>query len=235
METTLNEETLSELAALGVIYGHKKSKTHPLMKPLVIDNRNEIEILNPEEVLASLERAIQFLTKKKSEGMLMLLVGTTPVAKGAILNLAQEFNFPYVVNRWLGGTITNFKMIEKRIAYYQDLKNKKEKGELQKYTKKEQLEFSREIERLREKFEGLVQLTKIPDVLFVVDINEHHTAVREAKAAGVPIVAIIDNDDNPSLVDWPIYASDHSKKSIEWIIGKVREALKDVNSGSSTS
>lgn len=227
METVIDEEVLKELAELGVIYGHKKSKTHPLMKPLVIDNRNEIELLDPEAVVSSLNKGADFLKEKAKGGGLLLFVGTTPVAKSSVKALAEEFNFPYVVSRWLGGTITNFKTIYKRISYYEDLKNKKEKGELAKYTKKEQLNFSKEIEKMREKFEGLVRLTRTPDVLFVIDIKEHETAVREANHLGVPIVAIVDNDDDPSIVQYPIYASDHTKKSIEWIIGKVREALRE--------
>ncbi len=232
MEMTLSEELFSELAELGVIYGHKKSKTHPLMKAVIIDNRNEIEILNPEAILSSLSKAMDFLKEKAKSGMLMLLVATTPVAKEAVENLAKEFNFPYVVTRWLGGTITNFKVISKRIAYYEDLKNKKEKGEFLKYTKKEQLQFDREIEKLREKFEGIRELKKIPDVIFIIDIKEHDTAVREARRAGVPIVVVVDNDDNPSLVDYPIFASDHSKRGIEWILSKVKEGLREVKTAS---
>lgn len=227
METVINEDVLRELSELGVIYGHKKSKTHPLMKPLVIDNRNEIELLNPEEVVASLNKAVDFLKGKMKEGALMIFVGTTPAAKEPIQALAEEFGFPYVVSRWLGGTITNFKAIGKRISYYEDLKTKQEKGELAKYTKKERLNFSKEIEKMKEKFEGLLRLRKVPDVLFVIDINEHDTTVKEANQLGIPVVALVDNDDDPSQVQHPIYGSDHSKKSIEWIVSKVREGLRE--------
>ncbi len=225
METVINEEILKELAELGVIYGHKKSKTHPLMKPIVIDNRNEIELLNPEAVITSLNKAVDFLKEKVKKGALMFFVGTTPVAKEAIFALAEELEFPYVTSRWLGGTFTNFKVIHKRISYYDDLKNKKEKGELAKYTKKEQLNFSKEIEKMKGKFEGLLRLVRVPDVLFIVDINKHETAVKEANQLGIPIVAIVDNDDNPAVIQYPIYASDHTKKSVDWIVSKVKENL----------
>ncbi|MFH0712489.1 MAG: 30S ribosomal protein S2 [Candidatus Jorgensenbacteria bacterium] len=227
METVINEDTLKELTELGVIYGHKKSKTHPLMKPIVIDNRNEIELLNPEAIIESLNRAVGFIKEKTKEGALVLFVGTTPAAKDSLQAVAEEFSFPYVVSRWLGGTITNFKVIHKRIAYYSDLKSKKEKGELAKYTKKEQLNFDKEIEKMRGKFEGLLRLVKTPDVLFVVDIKEHDTAVREANQQGIPVVALVDNDDDPTVVQYPIYGSDHSKKSIDWVVSKVREALSE--------
>lgn len=227
METIINEDTLKELTELGVIYGHKKSKTHPLMKPIVIDNRNEIELLNPEAIVESLNKAAGFVKEKAKEGGLLFFVGTTPAAKDSIQALAEEFGFPYVVSRWLGGTVTNFKAISKRIAYYSDLKAKKEKGELGKYTKKEQLNFNKEIEKMRGKFEGLLRLVKTPDALIVVDIKEHDTAVREANQLGIPVVAIIDNDDNPTGIGYPIYGSDHSKKSIEWVLGKIKEALSE--------
>jgi small subunit ribosomal protein S2 len=235
METVINEDTLRELAELGVIYGHKKSKTHPLMKRIVIDNRNEIELLNPEAIVVSLNKSVDFLKEKVKEGALILFVGTTPVAKDAVRALAEEFDSPYVVSRWLGGTITNFKVIHKRISYYDDLKKKKEKGELAKYTKKEQLDFSKEINKMSEKFEGLLKLTRVPDVLFVVDAKEHDTAIKEANQQGIPVVAVVDNDDDPSVVQRPIYASDHTKKSVEWIVAKVRENLHEAKSSAAAS
>ena len=227
METVINEDTLKELTELGVIYGHKKSKTHPLMKPIVIDNRNEIELLDPEAIISSLNEAINFLKEKMKGGALMLFVGAIPAAKTSIQALAEEFGFPYIIKRWLGGTVTNFKVIHKRISYYSDLKSKQEKGELSKYTKKEQLSFDKEIEKMKGKFEGLLKLVKTPDVLFVVDIKEHDTAVREANQQGIPVVAIVDNDDDPTMIQYPIYGSDHSKKSIDWIISKIREGLHE--------
>lgn len=224
-DTVLDESILTEIAEKGVIFGHKKSKTHPLMKSLIIDTRNEIDLLSPEAVIESLNKAIEFLKEKSKGGMLALLVGTSPPAKEAVKNFARHFDFPYVVSRWLGGTLTNFAVIQKRNLYYQDLILKQEKGELAKYTKKEQLDFSREIEKLRENFEGLVRLIRVPDVLIVVDIKEQETAVREAKHVGIPVVAIIDSDDNPTLVQYPIFGSDHGKLSIEWLLGKIQASL----------
>lgn len=229
MDITLDETVLSEMAEFGVIYGHKKSKTHPFMKPFIIDNRNEIELLNPEEVISSLGKAVEFLTSKMKQGMLLLLVGTSPSAKGEVEKFASEFEFPYVINRWLGGTLTNFKVINKRNSYYQDLKEKRDKGELAKYTKKEQLRFSREVEKLKRNFEGLIRLNRLPDVLFIVDIQKHDIAVKEARHLNIPIVAIIDTDDDPRLVQYPIFASDHSKKGIEWIIENIKKNLRGVS------
>lgn len=227
MATILNEEIISEMAKAGVIYGHKKSKTHPQMRPYIAGTRNEIEFIDPAATLSSLQKAIEFLKEKIRAGGLVLLVGTSPAAKNAIEEFAREFKFPYVTTRWLGGTLTNFKVLNDRKIYYETLKVRKEKGELAKYTKKEQLKFNKEIAKLSRNFDGLANLSKIPDVLFIVDIDEQRTAVREARRMHIPIVALVDTDDNVSLVDYPIFANDHAKSSIEWAIGKITAGIKE--------
>ncbi|MEK9194304.1 MAG: 30S ribosomal protein S2, partial [Patescibacteria group bacterium] len=224
-------KTIEEMAKAGVIYGHKRSKTHPQMKPYIAGQKNEFELIDPQATQDALAKAIEFLKEKVKIGGsvekgLMLLVGTLPAAKTLIGDFAREFKFPYVTNRWLGGTLTNFKVINDRRVYYENLKNQKEKGLLSKYTKKEQLEFSREIDKLSQNFEGLHELTKIPDAIFVVDIKEHETAVREAKRTNVPIVAIVDTDDEVTQVEYPIFANDHARSSIEWVIEKIKAGVK---------
>ncbi|MEK7162290.1 MAG: 30S ribosomal protein S2, partial [Patescibacteria group bacterium] len=134
---TINNDLMLEMATAGIFYGHKKTKTHPRMKPYIGGRRNEVELLDPEMVLKSLEKASQFLKEKLGPGGLIIFVGTKPAAKESVKSLAEELKMPYVVFRWLGGTLTNFKVISQRSNYYQDLKSKKEKGELSKYTKKE--------------------------------------------------------------------------------------------------
>ncbi|MDI6734164.1 MAG: 30S ribosomal protein S2 [Patescibacteria group bacterium] len=226
MPEDLTNEMITEMARAGVFFGHKKSKTHPRMKPFIGGIRNEIELIDPQTTFDSLNNAISFLKEKIKAGGLMLVVGTQAAAKEAVEELALEFKFPYVVSRWLGGTMTNFKVITDRLKYYEDLKLKKEKGELAKYTKKEQLEFSKEISRLSEFFEGLINLKKVPDILFVVDIQTHETGVREAKKLNIPAVAVLDTDDNPDLVKYPIFANDHAKSSIEWIVKRIKDELR---------
>lgn len=225
-ENNINDELIKEMANLGVIFGHKKSKTHPRMRPYIGASRSEVEILDPQATLNGLAKAIAFLKEKTKDGGLIILAGALPAARTAIKEFAEKFNFPYVTTRWLGGTLTNFKVIGQRLAYYQDLKAKKESGELGKYTKKEQLKFNEQIKKLAEVFEGLVNLKRLPDAVFVVDIKEHDTAVREARRLKIPIVAILDNDDDPELVDYPIFASDHAKSGIEWVMAKIKEGLE---------
>lgn len=227
METeTINNDLVLEMAKAGVFYGHKKTKTHPRMKPYIGGQRNEIEILDPEIVLKSLEKAGQFLKEKLSPGGLILFVGTKPAAKESIKTLAEEFKMPFVIFRWLGGTLTNFKVISQRSNYYQDLKSKKEKGELSKYTKKEQLDFSKEIDKMSRSFEGLANLNRLPDAVFIVDPEESKTAVAEVRKLNIPMVVIMDTNDDPALMEYPIFANDHTKASIEWIFAKIKEAIK---------
>jgi small subunit ribosomal protein S2 len=226
MLAVLDEKILSEMASAGVVYGHKKSKTHPKMRPYIAGQKNEIELIDPQATLEALDGAIAFLKEKLKNGGIVLLVGTKPPAKAAIKNFGEEFKLPYVINRWLGGTLTNFKVINERRLYYENLKSQAEKGALAKYTKKEQLQFSRQIQKLAQNFDGLSTLTRLPDALFVVDAKEAHTAIREANRLKIPIVAVVDTDDDVSKIQYPIFANDHAKASIEWVIGKIKEGLR---------
>jgi small subunit ribosomal protein S2 len=223
---TLSEEQITEMAKAGLFYGHKKTVTHPRMKPFLGGRRNEIEIIDPEETVKSLAKAITFLKETIAQGGIVLWVGTKPAAKAAIKRVADEFKSPYVIFRWLGGILTNFKVLNGRLNYFLDLKAKQAKGELAKYTKKEQLEFSKEIQKMTRIFESLAPLTRLPAAIFIVDAEEHATAIREARRLKIPIVAIIDSNDDPALVDYPIFANDHAKASIEWVIGKIEEGIK---------
>lgn len=223
---TLNEELVAEMAKAGIFYGHKKTMTHPRMKPFLGGRRNEIDIMNPEETLKSLAKATEFLKETLKQGGLILWVGTTPAAKAAVKEIAEELKAPYVAFRWLGGILTNFKVISQRLNYFLDLKSKQAKGELAKYTKKEQLEFAKEAQKMKRIFDGLAPLTRLPAAVFIVDAGEHQTAVREARRLKIPIVAIVDSNDDPALVDYPIFANDHAKASIEWVIGRIREGIK---------
>lgn len=225
-KNTISEDVVREMVQTGMIFGHKKSKTHPNMKPHISGNRNEVELINPASSWESLENAIEFIKNTIGDSGLMLLVGTNSSAKSVIEGFAKEFNFPYVTSRWLGGTLTNFSVIRSRVSYYEGLKEKKSRGDFAKYTKKEQHKFNEEIKKMSGFFEGLIPFVKLPDILFVVDIEEHNTSVREAKRLSIPVVAIVDTDDDPSLISHPIFASDHSRQGIAWIVEKISEAIR---------
>ncbi len=222
----LDENIVKEMVQEGVLFGHKRSKTHPKMKPHIGGTKNELELLNPDSVDASLSKAAELMKEKKAAGALFLFTGTRPAAKRLIQEFAEELKAPYVVTRWLGGTITNFSVIQKRIAYYEELKEKQAKGGFEKYTKNEQRKFTEQIAKMREHFEGLRSLTKVPDVLFFVDASSSETAIREARKAKVATVGILDTNDDPTLIDYPIFANDHGVKSVAWVLNRIREALK---------
>jgi len=218
-----------EMAQHGVLYGHKKTKTHPKMKVHVGANRNEVELLKPESIIESLEAVTAFLKESVAQKRLVLIVATKTASKEAAQKFADTFGFPSVTTRWLGGTITNFPIIKERIKYYLELKRKRESGELEKYTKKERVDFDKEITKLEIKFEGLVRLERTPDVIFIVDTQDksHRTAIREAQQKNIPIVGIIDTDDNPDDLTHPIFANDHARASISWIMEKITEGIQE--------
>ncbi len=221
----VSEKLALEMAKNGVLHSHKKSKTHPKMKPFIGAIRNEIEILKPEIVLATVTRAADFIKSIIVKKGLILIVGTQPSAHAAVRKLSDTFNFPYVTTRWLGGTITNFSVMKQRLAHYQNLKTKKEKGELSKYTKKEQSIFGKELNKMKIKFDGLVRLDRVPDAVLVIDPKQHDTAVKEGIKAKIPVLAVLDTNDNPEKINFPIMANDHSKSSVDWLVEKILEIV----------
>jgi small subunit ribosomal protein S2 len=208
----------NEMIEAGVIYGHKKSKTHPKMRPYIFSTRNGIELIDLKAILAALDKIKEFLKEKTAKGAVVFMVATQPAAQKLIEDFAQKHNFPYMTERWLGGILTNFKVINQRMNYYLGLKNKKEQGELDKYTKKERVKIDKELIKMTKAFSGLITLNKLPDILFVIDAGNHKTAINEAKIMGIPTIAIMSTDCDPAAVEYPIPANDHSKTSIEWIL-----------------
>lgn len=217
-----------EMAKAGVMYGHKRSRRDPHFELYVFAIRNGIEIIDLEQTLDKIKEVTEEIKKFKNEGKKILLVGTQVSARDAIIRLADILDSSYVVNKWIGGLITNFKNIKSRIEYYIEQKRKEENNEFKNYTKKEQLEVHRKIDKMSNKFEGLENYSNVPDVLFIIDssIKGHRTAIAEAKKKGIKVVGIIDNDDNPNEFDNFIPSNDHSKISIDWIINKMISYIK---------
>lgn len=219
---------IEEMARAGLMYGHKKSKTEPRFKKYVFATRSGMEIIDLGQTLTFLNSTIIFLRSLIKENKLVLMAATQASSKEAVDTLSKEFNFPRVNERWVGGLLTNFKVISKRIEHFKKLKTGLEKGEFEKYTKKERVVMNKDVERMRKLFGGLENLTRLPDAIFVIDssLKNHMTAVREARQMNIPIIAIIDSDDNPDLINYFIPANDHSKMSIGWIINAIREGVK---------
>ncbi len=216
---------IDEMTQAGVNFGHKVSNLHPKMKPYVSGIKNNVNIIDLEKTAKEFEKALKFISKLVSENKTLLFVGTKIQIRNLVKTTAEECGFPYVTERWLGGTITNFETITKRVEYFKDLEKKKATGELEKYTKKERLNFDKEMESLRVKFEGIKNMAKLPDAVFIFDMRKDDTCAREAKIKGIKIVGIADTNINPDTADYPIPANDDAISSVKYILEKVKEVI----------
>jgi small subunit ribosomal protein S2 len=215
-----------DMADVGLFYGRKCSKTNPKMKPYILGNRNEIEIINLAKTKDVLAKALEFIGAKVQAGGQVLLIGTQPPAHG-VTETAKKLNLPLVSNRWIGGTLTNWKVISTRIEYFKKLKSDLAKGLLEKYTKKERLDFARDIKRYEETMGGLEGLTGFPAVVVVIDTNIHMTAVREARLLKLPIVALMNTDSDPDMVQYPVAGNTKARQSINWFLEKLEETIAE--------
>ena len=220
--------TLLEMLQAGMHFGHRTSRWHPKMEPYIFTEKNGIHIINLEKTAELLAKALGFVRDTVAAGGTVVLVGTKDQAKEYIARAGIETGMPYVNRRWLGGTFTNFRMLkENLLGQYLDLKGKKERGELGKYTKKEQLEFTNKIADMEKKIGGISSLNKLPEAVFILDIRKEVTAFTEAKETGVPIVAVCDSNVNPDGVAYPIPSNDDAVKTIELLVTLVTEAIKE--------
>lgn len=224
---------LIEMLKNGVHFGHQTSKWHPKMIPYIFGIRNGIHIIDLEKTSKCLEEAVVFISKVLENNGRILFVGTKRQASEIIEKNAQLCRMPYVNKRWLGGTVTNFSIIYKLIKKYKDLKHKRDNKKLLKYTKKERLNFDREIERLDGLVGGIETLDKLPDAIFILDIKKEKNALKEAKTKGIPVIAICDTNVDPTNVAYPIPANDDATRSIacitEYISRVIVEKTKNNN------
>ena len=216
---------IDEMAEAGLHFGHRTSKLHPKMQPYVCGARNMVSIIDLEKTKEKFEEALSVIKKLISENKTLLLVGTKIQAKELVKNIAQELNLPYINERWLGGTFTNFETIKKRLEYFKELEKKKAEGELNKYTKKERAKFEQELKKLEKKFGGIKNLEKLPEAVFVLDMKKDYLAVKEARTKGIKVIGICDTNADPTQADYPIPANDDALASIKYILEKVKEVV----------
>lgn len=220
------DPVIDEMTRAGLQFGHKTSKTHPKMKPYIAGIRNTVHIFNLEMTKEKLEAALGFIEGLVKEGKQVLLVGTKVQVRELVKNVAAECKIPAVFERWIGGTLTNFDTIQKRVIYLKELEEKKAAGELAKYTKKEQAQFDKVIEELKKKYGGIREMSRIPDVLFICDLDENMLALREAIKKEVKVVAICDANIDPTPIDYIIPANDDAVSSVQYILEKLKEKIK---------
>ena len=223
----MNIPSLMEMLKAGVHFGHRTSRWHPNMEPYIFGERSGVHIIDLEKTQKKMEEAREFLRNLGMEGRTLLFVGTKKQAHSLIEKKAEECEMPYVVLRWIGGALTNFHTIRKRVKHYMELVAKRDSGELSKYTKKEQHDFNKEIEDLRRKVGGLVKLEKLPDAVFIMDTKTEKTALREALRKKIPVIAVCDTNVNPEGIKHVIPANDDALKSVEIMIEFVAESLKE--------
>ncbi len=219
--------SLTEMLKAGLHFGHSTSRWHPKMEEYIFGSRSGVHIIDLEKTQAQLEQALTVMKEIASRGGNILFVGTKAQTKDIVKKYADACSMPYVNERWLGGTLTNFVQIKLSLNRLNTLKDQRDKGELKKYTKKEQLMLSREIEDLETKVGGIQNLTRVPDALFIADIRTDKTALKEANAIGRKVIAVCDTNVNPKGVAHVIPANDDAVKSIELIFKLACDAVKE--------
>lgn len=219
--------SIEELLKAGMHFGHRTSKWHPKMEPFIFGSRKGVHIIDLRKSQKMLAEALKYLKEQSREGRSILLVGTKTQAKNIMKKTAEETAMPHVTERWLGGLLTNFAVIRNLVKKYKDLLEKRSGGKLEKYTKKERLDFDREIAKLETNVGGLVGLAKIPDTVFIWDIKKEKTAFSEAVKKKIPIVAVCDTNVNPDGVKYIIPANDDATKGIKLVMGLVKEAIEE--------
>jgi small subunit ribosomal protein S2 len=212
----------------GAHFAFGKSRRHPTAAPYIFGAKNNVEIFDLEKTSKLLAHAAEFIKTIAKEGKSILIVGGKSEARTTVKNAGETLGMPFVDGRWIGGTLTNFKEIRKRVEKMERLMSEREKGELAKYTKKERLLIDREIANLERFFSGIVPMKELPKALFVVDPKKEYTAVKEAKDIGIPVIALSGSDCDISEADYPIVGNDSSKSSIEFF---VREIVNAYNEG----
>ena len=222
------EPDLEVMASNGVHLGSLRSYGHPKMKPYVWSGKNVFQIIDLEKSRVMLIEAADFLTSVKKKGGIILFVGTGLAAKDIVKALAEELNMPYVVERWLGGTLTNFPTISRRIEYLKNLLNQKKAGEFEKYTKYEASKLEKKIIKLTKYLSGLLNLNRLPDAVWISSGNYDKIAAVEAKKKNIPVIGIVNTNSNPTFFNFPIPANDTSLSSVGFILNYVRDALVNV-------
>ena len=210
----------------GAHFAFSKSRRHPAVAKYIFGAKNKVEIFDLEKTQALLEKAKAFIHTLAKEGKTILIVGGKSEARAAVKASAETLSLPFVDGRWIGGTLTNFIQIRKRVEKMERLTSEREKGELAKYTKKERLLIDREIANLERFFSGIVSMKELPKAILVVDPKKEHTAIKEAQDIGIPVIAIAGSDCDITVANYPIIGNDSSKTSIEFFMNEVVKAYQ---------
>jgi small subunit ribosomal protein S2 len=221
-----HEKLIEEMFKAGAHYGYSKTRRSPSISPFIYTTKNKTDIIDLEKTSSMLTEALEFVKKIASQGKTVLFVGTKPEAKELVKSTAESLNMPYVTERWIGGTLSNFPEIKKRITELENYKSQSATGELEKFTKKERTVLAKKMEKLATYYTGLLGLKKIPDALFIIDSKTENIAATEARKCNIPVVAVTNTDSNIKGLDYPIIANDASIPSIKFFNTQISNAYK---------
>ena len=228
----MSKELVQGLLEAGVHFGHQTKKWNPKMKPYIFGEKNNIYIIDLEKTVVHLTRACRFMAETASQGVPILFVGTKPQAQPIIEEEAKRCGMFFVSHRWLGGTLTNYQTIRNSIRRYKSLLLMKSDGTFDALTKKEVAELGKEISKHEKSLAGIAEMGRLPGALFVIDAKNEEIAIKEANRLGIPVVAVVDTDSDPDLVQYPIPGNDDAIRSIKLltsiIVDSVREGLQKV-------
>ena len=219
--------TMRQLLEAGVHFGHQTRRWDPKMRPYIFGERNGIHIIDLRQTLESAEKAYNFVKELTADGGTVLFVGAKKQAQAAIKDAADAAGMPYVNHRWLGGMLTNFQTIHKRIRYMLELEAMETSGEMQALPKKERLRLRRELEKLQTVLGGVRDMTRPPDAIFIIDVKNEHIAVTEATRLEIPIIAVVDTNCDPDNIDMVIPGNDDAIRAAHLIAGALAEAAKE--------
>lgn len=223
----MTDISLKEMAQHAVHFGHPTHRWNPKMRPFIHGAHKGIHIFDLKKTAGHLIGALDFLADISRQGKIILFVGTKAQCRTLLADIHETTGFPTVTDKWIPGLLTNFKTIKKRIDYFKKLKEEDRRGELTRYTKKEQLKIRKKIQDLSALFTGIESMEKLPDVVFVTDIMRDHIPVKEARRLHIPVVGIVDSNADPDLADYIIPANDDALKSLQYILGLVKEAVSE--------
>ncbi len=221
------EIVVQDILEAGVHFGHRTARWNPKMRPYIYGRRNQIHIIDIKETIRGMLRAKKYLHRVAFQGSLILFCGTKRQARGAVAEAAEMCGMPYCSERWLGGTLTNFRTVRSRLKRLEELEAMQESGELATYSKKMQSTLNREYRKIYRNLNGIRDMNRLPEAIVVVDPGKEKNAVHEARLLGVKVVALIDTDSDPDRVDLPIPGNDDSIRSIRLVLNQLADSIKE--------
>lgn len=219
--------SMKNLLEAGMHFGHQTKRWNPKMQPYVFGKRNGIYIVDLQKTVQCFNKAYEFIRELSKTGAVVLFVGTKKQATDAVREAAEKCASPYVSERWLGGTLTNFNTIITRVKRLKELEEMINSGFINRYKKKEAASLKREYEKLKKNLYGIKNMDRLPDVLFIIDIKREYIALNEAKKLGIPVVAIVDTNCDPELVDFPIPGNDDAIRACQLVADRIADAIME--------